>query len=90
MQNLSITFETQAELAAFGTTQTDESGSLPPPTPPQRQRRETSGRSAAAAASGCDIGTQLTDTELPSFDAEVNAEMSRNSASASYHSFLVI
>lgn len=62
---------TSAELAACGVTQTDESGSLPPPTPPQRQRRQTAGRSGAAAAVSCDAGTQLTDTELPSFDAEV-------------------
>lgn len=63
---------TSAELAACGVTQTDESGSLPPPTPPQRQRRQTAGSSASVAvAASCDACTQLTDTELPSFDAEV-------------------
>jgi hypothetical protein len=62
---------TLEQLAAFGATQTDESGSLPPPTPPQRQRRETAGRPTATGPAAQDACTQLTDTELPSFDAEV-------------------
>jgi hypothetical protein len=62
---------TLEQLASFGATQTDESGSLPPPTPPQRLRHATSSRPAAMAPAMQDVSTQLTDTELPSFDAEV-------------------
>ncbi len=55
---------TDEELAACGATQTEQSGPPPPPLPSRVV-------AANAASGGQDAGTQLTDTELPSFDVEV-------------------
>lgn len=74
---------TGAQLAAFGSSQTDQIGT-PPQTP-----AVCASRRAAAPAAGCDASTQLRDVELPSFDDEVlSTGTEQTILAAQLHTFL--